>query len=522
MTLGETYDRILCNIDPLFEREALRILQWLTFSRKPLSLEEIAEIVAFDVDSDTKFSDKNRLAEPEEVLDICSSLVISVDTDVDENKEGNKGNNITATSASKTKVPMVRLAHFTVKEYLVSHQIRKGSTAFFSLDEKVSNAVIGEICLSCLLLYNEASFHDSKEFSDEYPLAKYSAEFWHHHLAESRDAHLPPHRLAIELFLSEEKMRNWIALYDLDSDSSRNKKQAPESPGSPLYYAVLTRLGTLVETLIELHKKAEGPNGNKPELQDTDDSSATLQKMSKGAYVNAAGGKLYTPLQAASWFGLIDTVGLLIKHGADPNVYGGCEGGSALSAAARNGHLEIMKLLLDTGADLNEGILSEDSDCSKGSNVGNSRAKNHAVQEDEAIDEYVEELNTVSERMKKLAQRKNIYKDKIKRPVDTPHRRALKNGRRTALFEAAFVGDAAIVNFMLNRGALINARNGERGETALIGASWQGHDEVVQILLEKGALVDKADFQGYTALMVACMNQKENIARMLVEKGSHL
>jgi hypothetical protein len=57
-TLDETYDRILCNIDPFNKQGVLHILQWLTFSLRPLSLEEVAEVVAFDVDNDVKFNDE--------------------------------------------------------------------------------------------------------------------------------------------------------------------------------------------------------------------------------------------------------------------------------------------------------------------------------------------------------------------------------------------------------------------------------------------------------------------------------
>ena len=177
-TLDETYDRILCKIDPLFKREVLHILQWLTCSLRPLSLDEVAEIVAFDVDSDWKFNDENRLAEPEDVLNMCSSLVISVEPD------------------SESKATIVRLAHFSVKEYLISDRIRTGSAAFFSIDEEASNVVIGGTTLSCLHLYDEALFPSSREFSIQFPLAKYSAMFWYCHLSTIGDAaYLPLHPL---------------------------------------------------------------------------------------------------------------------------------------------------------------------------------------------------------------------------------------------------------------------------------------------------------------------------------------
>jgi ankyrin repeat protein len=61
-------------------------------------------------------------------------------------------------------------------------------------------------------------------------------------------------------------------------------------------------------------------------------------------------------------------VSVLLKHGADPNVYGGSlkylgftanmltaggEYGTALHAAVNRGNLELVKLLLEGGADVN-------------------------------------------------------------------------------------------------------------------------------------------------------------------------
>lgn len=67
----------------------LHILQWLTYSLRPLSLDEVAEVVAFDVDSDDKFNDENRLVDPKDVLNMCSSLVISIETDSDDDEVAN-------------------------------------------------------------------------------------------------------------------------------------------------------------------------------------------------------------------------------------------------------------------------------------------------------------------------------------------------------------------------------------------------------------------------------------------------
>ncbi|OQE13833.1 hypothetical protein PENFLA_c043G02908 [Penicillium flavigenum] len=84
-------------------------------------------------------------------------------------------------------------------------------------------------------------------------------------------------------------------------------------------------------------------------------ASATAAAYTKEllAYVLAAeGGEYGNALQAASWRGYKEIVKLLLDNGADVNAQGG-EYGNALQAASSIGHEEIAKLLLDNGADVN-------------------------------------------------------------------------------------------------------------------------------------------------------------------------
>ena len=222
-TLDETYDRILSKIDPDYTSEVLHVLHWLTHSRRPLSLEEVAEVFAFSVESDSKFNYENRLADPRDILYICSSLVIGMDTDNDD-KRGSGTSAEIVTSISQNKPLTIKLAHFSVKEYLVSDRIRRSSAAFFSIDGMTSNAVISATSLSCLLLYDKALFSSAKEFSEEFPLANYSAMYWNEHIWETGTLDPDTRRLAVKLFLSEVKMRNWIALYNFGDDVLDAKK----------------------------------------------------------------------------------------------------------------------------------------------------------------------------------------------------------------------------------------------------------------------------------------------------------
>jgi hypothetical protein len=121
-TLDETYARILCNIDEEDSQDAFKILQWLVFSARPLQIKEVAEVVAVDIESDPRFDPERRLREPQDVLAICSSLVTVVTKIADGRHD-------------KTTSGEIRLAHFSVKEYLVSERIQAGPASSFSIQE---------------------------------------------------------------------------------------------------------------------------------------------------------------------------------------------------------------------------------------------------------------------------------------------------------------------------------------------------------------------------------------------------
>ena len=78
--LDEVYDRIISGIKRHRE-DALTILQWLSFSARPLKLAEVAQVtcVVPDTDRGLRFKPSRVLANPRSVLMICSSLVIEID-----------------------------------------------------------------------------------------------------------------------------------------------------------------------------------------------------------------------------------------------------------------------------------------------------------------------------------------------------------------------------------------------------------------------------------------------------------
>jgi len=55
-TLDETYSRILHGIPSEYKQNATRILQFLTYSERPLSIEEAVDAIAVDTEGDQYFN----------------------------------------------------------------------------------------------------------------------------------------------------------------------------------------------------------------------------------------------------------------------------------------------------------------------------------------------------------------------------------------------------------------------------------------------------------------------------------
>ncbi|KAA6412672.1 MAG: hypothetical protein FRX48_03664 [Lasallia pustulata] len=183
-TLDETYARILRKISEEDSHDAIKILQWLTYSSRPLRIEELAEIVAVNINGSPWFDHTARFPAKEDVLAICSSLVAVEDVRIEDNDLGRDKYLLREQYGSTLVNPIqiVRLAHFSVKEYLVSKRIRDqaAATARYAIQEIQANQFIAAACLAYLLQFNQ---HDSltSQTLEDFPLARYAAMYWLRH-----------------------------------------------------------------------------------------------------------------------------------------------------------------------------------------------------------------------------------------------------------------------------------------------------------------------------------------------------
>ena len=363
-TLDETYDRILCAIDNDHSTYALRILHWLAFSARPLLIEEVAEVVAIDPERDPAFDKEQVLEDPLDALTVCSSLLSVSNEEGPSSKEEEDSLPEEMERPSKPSRRVVALAHYSVKEYLISDRIQ-GRAALYSLQCTTSNAFIAKCCLGYLLQFQRPCNFCNKTIA-MYNLARYSAEFWIIHARAAAQNDEAMNRLIMKLFsLQDGTYLNWTRIYNLESPLEGPTFRRREDVPAPLYNASMAGLTEIVGCLINevgADVNAQGGHyGTALRAASSRGHDKVVELLlDKGAEINAQGRFHGNALQAASAGGHDKVVELLLDKGAEVNAQGGYYG-NALQAASARGHDKVVELLLDKGAEVNAqgGLLRE-------------------------------------------------------------------------------------------------------------------------------------------------------------------
>ncbi|KAH9034377.1 hypothetical protein EDB83DRAFT_2197465, partial [Lactarius deliciosus] len=133
----ETYERMLRGINKAQTDNARRLLQCLAVAVRPLRVEELAELLAFDFQGSSsggipKLKDDWRWDDQEEaVLSTCPSLITIV----------RNGGSL-----------VVQFSHFSVKEYLTSPRLAQSNkdVSRFHIDLEAAHTIMAQACLGTL------------------------------------------------------------------------------------------------------------------------------------------------------------------------------------------------------------------------------------------------------------------------------------------------------------------------------------------------------------------------------------
>jgi hypothetical protein len=340
-SLDETYERIVKDIKKGNRADAYRILQCLTVAIRPLSVAELAELLAFDFDASAvkggipQLKSNWRWDDHEQaVLSTCSSLI---------------------TIIPDRRSQIVQFSHFSVKEFLHSDRLAsstKGISQYHILLED-ANTLIAKACLGILLRDPDESDAGTS------PLALYAAEHWVAHAKVQNVASRV--RNAIESLFDPDRpyFSAWVKLHNADYrkwGSSLESNIQPEA--APLYHAASYGFQEIVERLAlkrpQYINAISGYAGTALHAASAAGHVEVVRSLLKyGVVVDALGVLNTSPLQLASFKGHLSVVECLLDHGADVNFQDDYRR-MPLSLAEGGGYVEIVRVLLERGADANK------------------------------------------------------------------------------------------------------------------------------------------------------------------------
>ncbi|KAE9572982.1 Vegetative incompatibility protein HET-E-1 [Colletotrichum fructicola] len=271
-TLNETYAAILNRIPQQDKEIAREALTWLSFSLRPLGLEELAEAVVVE-ENDTDIDNDCRLNDPSIIPQICQDLV----------------------HVSKKTVT---LAHDSIRTCLQSDWIRTSDASDFALDNTEGHRKMMRKCLAYLNFNPFASGPTNKQRQMDsrfakYPLLDYAATMWPIHSERFAMAEADE-RLILDFFETKKHsnggpFESWVQyiMQTINLNAIRNTE--------PLYYAVSYGMTSILKLLLKPEHKVD---------------------------VNKKGGRFYSPpLFVAVWKGNVEDAKLLLRAGANPDAY---------------------------------------------------------------------------------------------------------------------------------------------------------------------------------------------------------
>jgi ankyrin repeat protein len=227
-------------------------------------------------------------------------------------------------------------------------------------------------------------------------------------------------------------------------------------------------------------------------------------------------------LMFAAEFGHLEIVRLLLPSGINVNAVTDEGDGireTALSYAADKGHYAVCQLLLQSGARLD--IVSSSMPLHKAAEHGDAELCRLFIQHGADINQ----INSCDETPLFCAvdnQQLTICKLLLNSGAEI---NTFVGEGQTILGVAAFGGNTELVEYLLSQGAQVDGLEDitiglKKGLTPLMHAAIKDYPAIVEILLDRGALINITTFEGNSALWFACHNFSQGAATLLLQRGA--
>jgi ankyrin repeat protein len=497
-TLDGTYEQTLQGIDKQKRGYACRLFQCLVVSKRPLRVEELAELFAIQPNVETipTFDASLRPENPEEfVLSACSTLVAVVNVgDIYYPKK------------------IVQFSHFSVREYLTSHRIAiSGHVSCFHVSQRPAHALLARACLGVLLQLDVDRNNTRRSL-----LAQYAAAYWVGHAQFENISSDIQHVMEYLFDRNRPHFKAWLLLSDIDSDGYRSSS-IPRT--TPLYYAALCGFRDVAEHLLDAYPQDANTRGGKHKTPlhaaaAEGHLNVAMLLLERGADMKSLDSFGRTPLHLASCCGYAKVVSLLIDRGADLDAEESKKG-TPLHLALRSGHKDTVQLLLDRGADANHPDNRGRTPLHLSSEIGHDDFVRLLLDFGADANHPDDSGNTPLFLALEWGH-DDIARLLLDHGADANHP---DDSGRTSLHHASHEGRNVIVQLLLDYSAVVNHPD-KYAWTPLHLASQLGHNETVQLLLDHGADADPPNRRGWTPLHLASQEGHNDTVQLLLNQGA--
>lgn len=487
----EIYDKYWEKILRDYENKMQRVLimlSWILYSKRPLTLKELAEAKCIstmnDSEDDEKFLCPDSL--PENIADFEEYVnkIFGPLLDIRDTEDGR----------------IVRARHYSASEFIRKRLTENCPDESSRSKEKANQFYEAFIAKNCIkyLRHDDAWRRDKEHWQSEMwqnpALTPYAVQYWPEHASKANMQDNEFTDFVVDFMqVDSECFDKWAQTFEKrtrndSEEDSKDDSPAKSKTGTPLYYSCLL----LPMQFIKLVYKG--------------DKSA----------LNTTGGYYHTSIQAACTRNEPKIIEKICSWGADLTIEGG-RYGTAVNAIATLGFKSCMKAVANGLAGSKRSKAGSESSEESDANSEHIRSVlnlKSSVQLDDGTKKTWTPLHCAA------------YYDHIESA-----RSLLSNGAEvnvrdndqgTPLVYAAQKGNLAIVELLIKKGADIEAATTKETDAlnALNVASRYGRLDVVKFLISKKAKLDVPNECTWCPLDYAAFQDHSDVIKVLIEAGA--
>lgn len=525
----ETYKRQLQSIPSIWHSWAHEVLSWVLYTVRPLTAVELAIALAIKTDSKSMASIEDHISRDIEgdLKEVFGSF-ISI-----ENGE-------------------VHLVHPTARDFLVS--LGEGNSLYI-LNAERAHGLISRVCLTYLSMEDilkepEDTLPTSnvdapaQTLQPQWDFRSYTVQYWPTHYRRT-DTGEPGILLQVSNFLNDQaRVGPWLKLY-----WSMVGAEACQTWEAAIHIA--SGLG-LTEVTMGLLNAAAGGNdevrGEALKLAAEGGYTILVKQLLETGTSEDTMAQIGIAFNEAVRNGHEAVVKLLLESGYNLEPVNASDINPLLHRAAKRGHVAVVKQLLEHKAEpqpddfehtplhfaarsgnlnivqqlLTAGASIDPSDTDDYTPLHYASKNGHQFVVGLLLSygASVGEVNTKSNTPLHLAA-ENGHVEVVKQLLNAGANGELRNkDGETPLHLAAESGGLVVVEHLLESGVDINTARSRDRWTALHLCAYEGHVEEAKLLLRAGASVDSKNQRDSTPLFLAAQEGKEGMVKLLLGNGS--